>query len=387
MANISKITYKGTTYDIYDATALHTAPTPYSLPVATYNVLGGVMPFYSNTNAATGVTAASGAKTVAVNALSTTAGKYYAVEVDRIGRLYVNVPWTDTQPTPGADWQNLTGTMESDGYKIDITNGTSTAKVPFFSSSTGGMVKAASGDSGKYLKGDGTWGTPAGTYTLPAARNSTLGGIKTIFENSSQGVVSVPTTQTVTHVVQIVPHPDSGKYASYGLETLASASGNVAYTSIPFMGGATSSDAGSTGLVPAPASGDQNKFLRGDATWQTIDLNTKARHIWFLNSKLTFGTVASGHGSWEATFPYTSTIGVASALASLDNYSGDPSANDTVITSGGFIGYLTTISGTTWSATFIGRLDFMAYSAAVSASSTVGTGYDSATSTLILGEY
>ena len=39
--------------------------------------------------------------------------------------------------------------------------------------------------------------------------------------------------------------------------------------------GATSSAAGSTGFVPAPASGNQNKYLRGDGTWQTPpDTNT-----------------------------------------------------------------------------------------------------------------
>ena len=33
------------------------------------------------------------------------------------------------------------------------------------------------------------------------------------------------------------------------------------------MTAATSSTAGSVGLVPAPASGEQGKFLRGDGTW------------------------------------------------------------------------------------------------------------------------
>ena len=37
---------------------------------------------------------------------------------------------------------------------------------------------------------------------------------------------------------------------------------------------ATSSAAGGTGLVPAPAAGAQSKFLRGDATWQAISLST-----------------------------------------------------------------------------------------------------------------
>lgn len=35
------------------------------------------------------------------------------------------------------------------------------------------------------------------------------------------------------------------------------------------MGGASSSAAGTHGLVPAPAKGSQNKYLRGDGTWQT----------------------------------------------------------------------------------------------------------------------
>ena len=40
------------------------------------------------------------------------------------------------------------------------------------------------------------------------------------------------------------------------------------------MGAATSSAAGTAGLVPAPASGKQTQFLRGDGTWQT-PTNTK----------------------------------------------------------------------------------------------------------------
>lgn len=36
------------------------------------------------------------------------------------------------------------------------------------------------------------------------------------------------------------------------------------------MTAATSSAAGKAGLVPAPSAGANTKFLRGDATWQTI---------------------------------------------------------------------------------------------------------------------
>lgn len=36
------------------------------------------------------------------------------------------------------------------------------------------------------------------------------------------------------------------------------------------MTGATSSDAGSSGLVPAPAAGDEDSFLKGDGTWDSV---------------------------------------------------------------------------------------------------------------------
>jgi hypothetical protein len=46
-------------------------------------------------------------------------------------------------------------------------------------------------------------------------------------------------------------------------------------TSSNTMTGATASVAGTKGLVPAPAKGNQSKFLRGDGTWATpIDTNT-----------------------------------------------------------------------------------------------------------------
>lgn len=36
------------------------------------------------------------------------------------------------------------------------------------------------------------------------------------------------------------------------------------------MKGATATEAGEAGLVPAPAAGDQNKFLKGDGTWAEV---------------------------------------------------------------------------------------------------------------------
>lgn len=44
---------------------------------------------------------------------------------------------------------------------------------------------------------------------------------------------------------------------------------NIVWGNLPQMSGATSSAAGTAGLVPAPTAGDQAKFLKGDGTWAT----------------------------------------------------------------------------------------------------------------------
>ena len=43
------------------------------------------------------------------------------------------------------------------------------------------------------------------------------------------------------------------------------------------MVGATSADDGVAGIVPKPRAGDQNKFLRGDATWAEVSGLTPAQ--------------------------------------------------------------------------------------------------------------
>lgn len=46
----------------------------------------------------------------------------------------------------------------------------------------------------------------------------------------------------------------------------------VVQNNIDVMNGSTGTSAGVRGLVPAPAIGDQNKFLCGDGTWQSCSI-------------------------------------------------------------------------------------------------------------------
>ena len=89
---------------------------------------------------------------------------------------------------------------------------------------TAGLVPApVAGDDTKFLSGDGTWGTPAGT-TYTAGTNVQI---------SAQNVISATDT-TYSNFV-----------------------------------GTDGQTAGTAGLVPAPATADAGKFLKADGTWDT----------------------------------------------------------------------------------------------------------------------
>lgn len=88
-----------------------TIPSAYTLPVATYNTLGGVKPWKSYTASATGPTAATASTAVSVNAITNTASRYYAVEMDKDGRMFVNVPWTNVNSSYITTDTNTTYTL------------------------------------------------------------------------------------------------------------------------------------------------------------------------------------------------------------------------------------------------------------------------------------
>lgn len=76
---------------------------------------------------------------------------------------------------------------------------------------------------------------------------------------------------------------------------------------VAVMQGASASAAGATGLVPAPAAGAQNKFLRGDGTWADAKMSTKelvdilypVGHIYMSTNSTNPGTLFPGT-TWEA---------------------------------------------------------------------------------------
>lgn len=122
-----------------------------------------------------------------------------------------------------------------------------------------GVVPApTSSERGKYLKGDGSWDTPENT-TYSAASQSADGLMSSTDKAKLDGIDNGADANTI-ETVKVNGNaltPDANKAVN-----------------IPVMTGANASTAGSTGVVPAPAKGNQGKFLKGDGSWDTPENTT-----------------------------------------------------------------------------------------------------------------
>jgi hypothetical protein len=185
----------------------------YSLPKATSTVLGGVE-LFSDT-----------VQTVAANAVTTTSARTYGVQLNATDQMVVNVPWID-------------GTFANQTEKT------------FFAGPTSGSAAAptfrviASTDLPAFGSGDVSFAVAGGAGTIAA-----------------NAVTNAKAAQMATQTIKGRTTASTGN-AEDLTATQATAILNAAV-------GATGSVAGTKGLVPAPAIGDQVKFLRGDMTYQT----------------------------------------------------------------------------------------------------------------------
>lgn len=276
----------------------------------------------SDTNTTYGVASSSTAGLVKIG--YTESGKNYPVELNDSGQMYVNVPWSDTN-TVYTHPSYTTRTGKPTGNQTPAFGGTAT--ISQITSDATGHVTGATDRTitipSTLSNGTGTAGliktsstvTSASGYTAcpvisgvpyykdtnttySTASSSTLGLVKIGYTESGknypvelnddgQMFVNVPWTDNNT----VYTHPSytsktSGLYkitvdgtghvsaatavAKADITALGIPSTNTTYS---VMGAATSSAAGTSGLVPAPAAGKQTSFLRGDGTW-VVPTNT-----------------------------------------------------------------------------------------------------------------
>lgn len=154
----------------------------------------------------------------------------------------------------------------------------------------------------------------------PNGYTSNVGTVTSVNNTSPDGTgnvsLTIPTVNDATITV-------TQNGTSVGSFTLNQASGDtIALTDTTYsvMTGATAGDAGASGLVPAPAAGDQAKFLQGDGTWANPTAATPWGNITgTLSDQTDLNTALSGKQATitgAATTITTNNLSAARALVS-----------------------------------------------------------------------
>lgn len=181
----------------------------------------------------------------------TESGKNYPVELDADDKMFVNVPWTDTNTTYSQATSSTLGlikigyTESGKNYPVELnTSGQAFVNVPWTDTTYPVATTSANGlmSSVDKRKLDGI-ADNANNYSLPVATSSVRGGIK-------------------------IGYTESGK--NYPIKL----SNEQAYVNVPWTDttysvftGATTTAAGTSGLVPAPTSGQSTRYLCSDGEW------------------------------------------------------------------------------------------------------------------------
>nr|DAK94778.1 MAG TPA: Head fiber protein [Caudoviricetes sp.] len=181
----------------------------------------------------------------------TESGRNYPVELDADDKMFVNVPWTDTNTTYSQATSSTLGlikigyTESGKNYPIELnTSGQAFVNVPWTDTTYSVATTSANGlmSSDDKTKLDRI-ADNANNYSLPVATSSVRGGIK-------------------------IGYTESGK--NYPVEL----SNEQAYVNVPWedttysvFTGATTTAAGTSGLVPAPTSGQSTRYLCSTGEW------------------------------------------------------------------------------------------------------------------------
>ena len=156
-----------------DITALGIPGSNTTYGVGDYDSKGLIMPWKSYTVSCTGPSAATASTAVTVQGISTTSGRYYAVEMDKDGRAFVNVPWTDNDTKytlPKSTTSALGGIIASNVLSTAVTLTSSNG-------STSGRYYGVQIDKDGKAFVNVPWTDNDTKYTLPKSTTSALGGV------------------------------------------------------------------------------------------------------------------------------------------------------------------------------------------------------------------
>lgn len=234
-------------------------------------------------------------------------------------------------PTDQSSFGNLAYSTDIGDGKITLTQGTTTLGT-FYVNQSGNTsidIPASGGGGGSsYAAGDGI--DISSSDIISAKVDGTTIGIDSSTKEikllssiptdtsdltNGAGYITGITSGDVTTALGYTPYNSSnpnGYTSNVGTVTSVNnnspdSNGNVTISMPNNMTGATSSTAGSAGLVPAPSAGDNDKFLCGDGTWKdvsggsSVDAYTKTETDNLLKSKISGDSV-------DTPLEYTSPI-------------------------------------------------------------------------------
>lgn len=256
-------------------------------------------------------------------------------------------------PAGGSSGKILGWASDGTAQWVDDKNTTYSAMTGATADAAGkeGLVPAP--DKGKqteFLRGDGTWATPTNT-TYGNATTSSAGLMSSSDKSKLDGIAEGankyvhPTTAGNKH---IPAGGAAGQILGYASDGTAKWVDEKDTTYSAFKG-ATSSAAGSAGLVPGPAVANKDQYLKGDGTWGTptnttySDATQSTHGLMTAADKKKLDGVATGankyvhpsytaksSGLYKVTVDATGHVSAATAVAKADITAlGIPSTNTT----------------------------------------------------------
>jgi hypothetical protein len=314
--------------------------TVYSLPTATTTVLGGVK-LGSDT-----------AQTTAANAVTTTASRSYALQLNASGQGVINVPWTDTVYTLPAATSTVLGGIElgSDTVQSTAANAvTSTASrtyalqvnaagqgvvnVPWTDTNSGGTVTSVGGTgtvSGITLSGTVTTSgnlTLGGTLSVTPSNFATQTA-NTVLAGPTTGVAATPTFRSLVAADIPTLNQNTTGTASNVTGTVAIANGGTGATTAPTARtnlGATTVG-GNLFTLTNPSAVTFPRF-NADNTVSALDAATFRTAIGAGTGSGTVTSITAGTGLSGGTITTSGTIALANTAVTAGSYT---NANITV---------------------------------------------------------